>query len=125
VGIPAVPAYSAAKSGVHGLSRNIAIDYGGHGIRSNTIVVGLIRDELTEALYAAPGMDKAVASLQMLPKQGVPEDITKLALYLASDDSSFVTAQEIRVDGGLTLKGGLQGNVVDLAFDDAADRARG
>jgi NAD(P)-dependent dehydrogenase (short-subunit alcohol dehydrogenase family) len=99
-------AYGAAKGGVVQLTRVCAIEYASQGIRANTICPG---GTLTPILYANPNATvpttpEAVAErlkyVQPIPRAGLPEDIANAALWLASDESSFVTGQAIVVDGG-------------------------
>lgn len=104
-------AYSAAKAGVVHLSRVAATELGKDRIRVNAICPGLIA---TSIFGVSLGLDVAVAdqaaariaeggaTFQPIPKAGLPEDIAAACLYLASDDSRFVTGTHIVVDGGLT-----------------------
>lgn len=115
VGFVGIPAYSATKAAIQGLSRSIAADYGQHGIRSNTIVLGVIHNGLTEALWSNSAMREAMFKIQMLPREGTESDIANLALFLASDESIYMTAQEIRVDGGLSNKGLIAMDMIETA----------
>jgi NAD(P)-dependent dehydrogenase (short-subunit alcohol dehydrogenase family) len=106
MGMPGQAAYGAAKSGVVQLTRVCAIEYAADGIRCNCICPG---GTLTPLLYDSPvrGGDiettRAMLSrVQPIPRAGLPEDIAQAALWLASDESSFVTGQAIIVDGGWT-----------------------
>ena len=102
---PGFSAYSAAKSGVIGLTRNLAIDYGLQGIRVNAICPGLIVNEQTAARHLA-NEDEARGSRDpyLVGRWGRPEDIAFAALYLASDEAAFVTGTVLAVDGGLTCQ---------------------
>jgi meso-butanediol dehydrogenase / (S,S)-butanediol dehydrogenase / diacetyl reductase len=102
--IQSQPAYSASKGGVVLLTRNLAIDFGAVGIRVNCLCPGLIRTPMTEMLF-----DPAIAEIRdrfiaqhMLGRAGLPEEIASAALFLASDDASFVTGHALVVDGGFT-----------------------
>lgn len=99
--------YSAAKAGVIQLTRVCATEYAGSGIRANCICPGVIVTPLAYANPNWPPIDPAVmrqraAAMQPIPRAGEPEDVARTALWLASDDSSFVTGQAIAVDGGFT-----------------------
>jgi NAD(P)-dependent dehydrogenase (short-subunit alcohol dehydrogenase family) len=99
-------AYGAAKGGVVQLTRVCAIEFASQGIRANAICPG---GTLTPILYANPLAPRDVTPeevaerlkfVQPIPRAGLPEDIANAALWLASDESSFVTGQSIIVDGG-------------------------
>ncbi|SMH30812.1 SDR family NAD(P)-dependent oxidoreductase [Mesorhizobium australicum] len=97
---PFAGAYSVAKAGVQMLSRQIAVEWGEQGIRSNCVSPGLILTSLSESMYARPGIREARE--QMIPSRriGKPEDIAKAVLFLASDLSDYVNGEELTVDGG-------------------------
>jgi NAD(P)-dependent dehydrogenase (short-subunit alcohol dehydrogenase family) len=101
-GIEGGSAYNASKGGVVLLTRNLAIDYGRRGIRANCLCPGLIETAMTASIFQ-PGMqelrDRFVDGHQ-LGRAGRPEEIAAAALFLASDDASFVTGHALVVDGG-------------------------
>ena len=102
---PAFADYSAAKSGVIGLTRNLAIDYGLDGIRVNAICPGLIVNDRTEQRLLADEEEARGARDPYLGgRWGRPEDVAYAALYLASDEAAFVTGATLAVDGGLTCQ---------------------
>jgi cyclopentanol dehydrogenase len=102
---PSFAAYSAAKSGVLGLTRNLAIDYGLEGIRVNAICPGLIVNEHTEArLLADEAEARGCRDPYLVGRWGRPQDVAFAALYLASDEAAFVTGTVLAVDGGLTCQ---------------------
>jgi NAD(P)-dependent dehydrogenase (short-subunit alcohol dehydrogenase family) len=95
-------AYSASKGGVLSMTREVAVEYARQGIRANAICPGPVRTPLLEYLIADD--DKRNNRLNHIPagRFGEPADIANAALYLASDDSDWVTGTEFNVDGGIT-----------------------
>ena len=105
---PEHAAYCASKGGVHALTKAMAVDLGKDRIRVNAIAPGWIRSDLSDD-YINAQQDPAAAwedLYKMHPsgRIGEPADVGKLAAYLASDDSAFVTGQVIVIDGGRTSK---------------------
>jgi len=92
-------AYAAAKAGVAQLTRSIATAYGRQGIRSNTISPGMIRTPGSEAA-CTPEVFAMIESHNLVARTGLPRDIAWAVLFLASDESSFITGQTLCVDGG-------------------------
>jgi 3-oxoacyl-[acyl-carrier protein] reductase len=98
-------AYRAAKGGVLALSRALAVQLGPKRIRVNTIVPGVIMtDRLRRAAAETPSYTDSLLEAQALPYLGQPSDVAQLALFLASDDSAFITGAAIPIDGGLQAK---------------------
>lgn len=99
--------YNAAKGGIVNMTKAIAIDYGRHGIRSNAICPGTIETPLVDNLAGSKDEDSGSnfrdAQVWVTPmgRLGKPEEMAKVTLFLASDDSSFVTGETILADGGL------------------------
>ena len=106
-GAPNRCVYGATKAAVIGLTRAIAADYAGKGIRCNAICPGTVESpSLVERISSSGDIDKARAqfvSRQPMGRLGRPEEIAMLAVYLASDESSFTTGQTFVIDGGWTL----------------------
>ena len=100
-GSPAL-AHCAGKGGVLAMTHQLAMEGAPHGIRVNSIAPGLVASAQTSALVDQPEMLKFLAGRHMLSRLGQPDDIAWCALYLASDEASWVTAQEFRIDGGVT-----------------------
>jgi NAD(P)-dependent dehydrogenase (short-subunit alcohol dehydrogenase family) len=98
-------AYNASKGGVVLLTRNLAIDYARMGIRVNCICPGFIETPMTMSVFENEAMkefyDRFIEAHQ-LGRAGKPEEIAAVALFLASDDASFVTGHALVADGGFT-----------------------
>ncbi len=100
-GIPSAPHYGAAKAGIIGLTKSVAAEVGGAGIRVNAIAPGLIDTPMTAGI---PAMGKQMLLMRVpLGREGTPDDIAGAAFFLASDDSAYVTGQVISPNGGLSL----------------------
>jgi NAD(P)-dependent dehydrogenase (short-subunit alcohol dehydrogenase family) len=99
--LPAL-AHMAAKGGVIAMSKQIAMEGGPHGIRCNTISPGLVLTAQTKAFIENPEWFAPMRAKLMLGRVGRPEDIAPLAVYLASDESSWVTGADFAIDGGTT-----------------------
>lgn len=96
--------YSATKAALIMMTRTWAIEFGPSGIRVNAIAPGLIQTDFSEYFWKNPEHRRELERTQPIPRVGQPEEIGGLALYLASDESSFVTGQTFVVDGGATVK---------------------
>ena len=105
---PNFSAYCASKGAAHALTRAMAVDLGRDGIRCNVICPGWIETEMVEDYIAhLPDPVAARASIESLHpvgRTGRPADIASLALWLASDESSFFTGQQFVADGGFTAR---------------------
>ena len=97
--------YSAAKAGVISFTKSAAVEYGGRGIRANAICPGLIRTRLTRDIVDAASLKAAEHQGIPIGRVGEPEDIARCALFLASDDASFITGTHVVVDGGALAQG--------------------
>jgi 3alpha(or 20beta)-hydroxysteroid dehydrogenase len=108
--------YSATKAGVHYLTRTVAIEQGGRGIRANTLCPASIagtgmmvdEDDSPEA--------KFFGGITALGRMGRPADVVNMAKFLASDEANFITGGEFAVDGGLTA--GLSNSIVSSLWED-------
>ena len=96
--------YPPSKGGVIQLTKNLAIDCAADKIRVNCICPGYLRTPLTEPLTGDPEVLKALESKHPMGRLGLPEEIAYAALFLASDESSFVTGSSLAVDGGYTAQ---------------------
>ena len=103
------PAYQASKGAVNSLTRQMAVDYGLDGIRSNAIIVGFtptggeIMDKMVKNEVFISAVRKAIPS----PRLGSPRDIANGVLFLASDEASYINGVLLPIDGGLTCKLGI------------------
>jgi 3alpha(or 20beta)-hydroxysteroid dehydrogenase len=100
VAFPSQASYQAAKAGVWALARHVAATYGAQGVRANTIHPGPMN---TEAIRGAEGFYEAVSEIASsfpLPRIPEPEEVAWAAVFLASDESSYMTAAKMVVDGG-------------------------
>lgn len=93
-------AYTTSKGGIGQLTKALAVDWADRGIHVNAIAPGYIRTELTRPLWLDPQFDSWVKQRTPLARWGVPEDIARPAVFLASDASDFITGQTVYVDGG-------------------------
>ncbi|MDR1136768.1 MAG: SDR family oxidoreductase [Synergistaceae bacterium] len=104
IGLTKVAAYSAAKTGVLGLTRSLASELSGEGIRFNAIVPGFIETPMfRKAVGDDPERQRKILDRTPMKKFGDPLDIGWAALYLASDASAFVTGTSLVVDGGALI----------------------
>jgi NAD(P)-dependent dehydrogenase (short-subunit alcohol dehydrogenase family) len=104
-GFPGNPGYVAAKAGLAGLTRALAVDYARDGIRVNALAPGYVATEMTAVSFADPAMHENRRRHTMLGRWGNPDDLVGAAIFLASPASAYVTGQELFVDGGWTTKG--------------------
>jgi NAD(P)-dependent dehydrogenase (short-subunit alcohol dehydrogenase family) len=95
-----MPAYTTAKSAVHGMTRSFARDLGKHRIRVNTIVPGWVMTERQKTLWANPEALERHRARQCLPDLIEPVYLARMALFLASDDSAMCTANNYMVEAG-------------------------
>jgi NAD(P)-dependent dehydrogenase (short-subunit alcohol dehydrogenase family) len=108
VGDPDLAAYCAAKGGVMALTKVTALTYGPQGVRVNCICPGDVNTPMVAAYFEnAPNPDQLrneVYSKYALRRIATPKEVAQVAVFLASDASSFVTGSALVVDGGLTVK---------------------
>ena len=98
-------AYCASKAGVAGLTRTLALELGRYGITANYLLPGAIETGMTKPLWdVRPDVAEIWAKKSPLRRHGQPIDLARAALFLASDEASFITGHGLHVDGGLMLR---------------------
>ena len=101
---PGLSAYAASKHAIVGLTKTLAVELGPDNITANHINPGAILTGMTRPLMEDPETKALFESFAVLPKMGMPEDIAKGALFLASDDAEFITGTGLTIDGGFLAK---------------------
>jgi meso-butanediol dehydrogenase/(S,S)-butanediol dehydrogenase/diacetyl reductase len=102
IAVPEVAAYNVSKGALNQFSRSIAVEYGSYGIRSNSICPGLIDTDMTADLMKDASLMQEWSKEYPIGRFGKPEDVASACLFLASDESSFITGTVLPVDGGFT-----------------------
>jgi 3-oxoacyl-[acyl-carrier protein] reductase len=100
--------YSAAKAGIQGLTRTLALELGPFGVNVNAIAPGFIATEMTDATARRLKLDveefrRLSAEANPVKRVGTPEDIAAAAAFLCSDEASYITGQTLYVDGGAKI----------------------
>jgi NAD(P)-dependent dehydrogenase (short-subunit alcohol dehydrogenase family) len=95
-----VPVYIAAKAAVVGLTRTLAHELGPKGIRVNAVLPGAIATEKQKRLVYTPEYKAEIMAAQAIKRDILPEDVARLVMFLAADDSSAITNQSYIIDGG-------------------------
>ena len=105
VGFAGIPAYTASKHGVVGLTKAIALDYAKENIRCNAVCPGVIHTPMVDRFSGGTqeGLD-AMAAMQPVGRLGQPSEIADAVVYLCSDQASFVTGIAMPVDGGFVAQ---------------------
>ena len=105
---PMHAAYGASKAGLHGLTRAVAVDHGGDGIRCNAVAPGWIDTDLNidfiESMEDPVAFRRDIGKIHPLGRTGAPEEVAGLITFLASPDAGFITGQVYTVDGGRMTK---------------------
>lgn len=104
-GVDPVPGYGAAKTGLLGLTRVLAVHWAPKRIRVNAVAAGFVRSGFTGPVMAIDDVNKAMLSRTPLGRHGEPGDIAGAALFLSSSAAAWLTGQVIAVDGGFTIAG--------------------
>ena len=100
---PAQGVYGMTKAAVISMTKTLAVELGPSGIRINAIAPGLVNTRLSAVLIQDPDMSKIFTEHSALRRYGEPEEIAGLAVFLASDESTYVTGQTYCVDGGFSI----------------------
>jgi len=104
VGFESIGPYCASKGGIIALTREMALEYARNKINVNCIAPGVIKTAMTKDMLSDQATKAGFEAQTPYPRLGEPEDIAMAALYLASDESDFVTGEVLVVDGGWTVK---------------------
>lgn len=100
---PGVAAYAASKSGLIGLTQALAAEFGPQGVRVNAILPGAVDTEMYRTMNDTAESQSFITNLHALKRVAKPEELARSVLYLASDDSAFVTGTASLVDGGASI----------------------
>ncbi len=100
---PTIPAYVAAKGGVAALTKALAVELGPHGVTVNGIGPGYVATEMNTPLVQDPEFNQMVIDHTPVGRWAHPEEIAAAAVFLASDEASYVNGQTLLVDGGMTV----------------------
>ena len=92
--------YCAVKAGLQGLTQTLAVQYGAKGIRSNVVAPGVIRTEMTDAYWDAPGFRRINQEMTPFDREGTVEDVANAIFFLASPEGGYINGQTIALDGG-------------------------
>ncbi|TBW40420.1 glucose 1-dehydrogenase [Siculibacillus lacustris] len=103
VGFPGIAAYAASKSGLIGLTQALATEYGARKVRVNAVLPGAVDTPMFRTFNASPEAVGHLAALHALGRVAEVDELARAALFLASDDASFVTGTAMLVDGGLSI----------------------
>ena len=105
---PGLAAYCASKGGVHALTKAIAVDHGGEGIRCNAVCPGYIDTPMLQSFFGSAGdiesLQAEVCRIHPVGRYGTPGDVASLVLWLASDEAGYASGQLWVLDGGLTAQ---------------------
>ena len=104
VGSPRAPAYSAAKGAIRLFTKSAALQYAKENIRVNSIHPGYVVTPLTDKIFADPNVNKELVKQTPMGRLGKVEDIANGVLFLASDESNWMTGAELVIDGGMTAR---------------------
>ena len=98
------PAYSASKAGLRLLTKDLAVEFGKYGIRVNALLPGGVLTPMTEKAIRMPGMEEVIRTINPQGRIAEPIELAYGALFLASDESSFMTGADLVIDGGMVAR---------------------
>ncbi|MGQ0570651.1 MAG: SDR family NAD(P)-dependent oxidoreductase [Armatimonadota bacterium] len=101
-GVLPITAYGTSKAAVIGLTKQLAVQFARHRVRVNAVCPGPIETPILEPFFTDPEVKRRFSARVPIGRMGVPADVVNLCLYLASDESSFMTGSIIVIDGGIT-----------------------
>ena len=104
-GIPIVPGYGSAKTGLLGLTRALAVEWGPKNIRVNAVAAGLTESKMTAGTFAQDAWTAPTLARTPAGRLGTPDDIAQPILFLTSPGASWITGQTLPIDGGYTVAG--------------------
>ncbi|QNW99231.1 SDR family oxidoreductase [Acinetobacter seifertii] len=103
IGFPQMAAYAASKAGLIGLTKVMAAEYATSGIRVNALLPGGTNTSMGQEAASSPEVLEFVKSIHAMKRLAEPDEIAKVALFLVSDDASFITGSAVLADGGVTI----------------------
>jgi NAD(P)-dependent dehydrogenase (short-subunit alcohol dehydrogenase family) len=99
-----ITAYGTSKAAVIGLTRQLAVQFARHRIRINAVCPGPISTPILDPFFVDPEVKRQFAARVPIGRMGEPDDVVSLCVYLASDESSFMTGSVLVIDGGITAR---------------------
>ena len=103
-GLRATPGYAASKGGLVNLTRELAVEWGGRGVRVNAIAPAYFESEMTKEIFASENALKRIGRMVPMGRAGLPHELDGPLLFLASGASSYVNGQILAVDGGFLAR---------------------
>lgn len=102
---PDNPAYQSFKGALKQLTKSLALDFAEYGIRVNSIGPGYFKTKMTEKSWKDLNRREQITNRTIMKRWGIPEDLAGVIIFLSSDSSSYITGQDIYIDGGWLIKG--------------------
>ena len=106
IGIPNIGAYAASRGGIKQFGKTMAVELASNGITVNSVGPGRFRTKMTEDLFLNQSKREKFLDVIPMKRAGIPDDLSGILIFLASDSSSYITGQSIYVDGGWLAAGG-------------------